>query len=108
MHGTCHPPPERVQAAQEQGKRLEADLAAALDASAAADGASAGVLRAEVAMLQARNARVTQDAQCARGKADEAQRQVSRTSPDLPAWPLSRWLPRQAWPAPRWEVGSDA
>ena len=41
-----------LQAAQEQVHQLEADLAAALDASGASDGASAGVLRAEVAMLQ--------------------------------------------------------
>ena len=67
-----------LQAAQEQVKRLEVDLAAAVDASAAAEGASAGVLRAEVAMLQARNTRVTQDVQSARAKGDEAKRQVSR------------------------------
>ena len=64
--------------AQEAVKQLEADLGTALDAQNAggSQARSAGVLRAEVAVLHARNARITQEAAAARSRGDDARLQV--------------------------------
>ena len=67
-----------LQAAQEAVKHLEADLASALNSrdAAGSEARSAGVLRAEVAVLHARNARIIQEAAAFRSRGEEARKQV--------------------------------
>ena len=59
-------------------KHLEADLASALDGrdAAGSEARTAGLLRAEVAVLHARNARILQEAAAFRARGEGARKQV--------------------------------
>ena len=98
--------PRGLQAAQEAVKHLEADLASALDGRDAvgSEAHSAGVLRAEVAVLHARNARILQETAAFRARGEEARKQVqpahvgdpAQACPQPGLLPTPCWLPQHA------------